>query len=359
MVKKGVSVISCCYNSASRIPETLKYLSLQEGTENIPWEIIIINNASTDDTVKVANEEWHKYGIPDVDFKIVDQTIPGLSNAREKGIKESKYEYLLFCDDDNWLNSNYIKLGFEIFNNQPEVAIIGGFGIEAPEINPPKWFEKYKLSYAVGAHSSQSGDITISRGDVYGAGALFRKSILILLYQNGFKSILSDRKGKDLTSGGDNELCICIKLLGFKIWYCEDLKFFHFIPKDRLTIVYLLRLQKGIAKSFCLLRPYYFIILNSKLSFDKRSQLKKTWLWFAIPRLISFLLSKALFKSIYFRTTNYIDDEIINAECQLEYLKALISQKNKVLYNYKMLKQADWYKNRIQLFEEYKKTNKN
>ncbi len=348
----GVSVIICCYNSSFRLPETLKYLSLQEGTENIPWEIIIVNNASTDNTVIVAQNEWDQYTLPHtIGFNIVNETRAGLSNAREKGIKESKYEYLLFCDDDNWLNPNYIKLGFEIFNNKPGVAIIGGFGIEAPEISPPKWFEKHKFSYAIGAHGPQSGDITISRGDVYGAGAWFRKSILILLYQNGFKSILSDRKGKDLTSGGDNELCICIKILGFKIWYCEDLKFLHFIPKDRLTLAYLLKLQKGIAKSFCLLRPYYFI-LNPKLSFDNRKGFKKTWQWFAISRLISFLFSKTLFNSIYFKMTNNINDGVIEAECQLEYLKTLIDQKNKVVDNYEMLKKADWYKNRIQLFEE-------
>ncbi len=54
VISKGVSVVVCCYNSAPRLPETLMHLFAQIVNPDIKWEIIIINNASTDDTLEVA-----------------------------------------------------------------------------------------------------------------------------------------------------------------------------------------------------------------------------------------------------------------------------------------------------------------
>jgi glycosyltransferase involved in cell wall biosynthesis len=110
---KGVSVIICCYNSALRLPETLKHLAFQDlDKTNIKWEVIIVDNACKDNSVEVASNEWLKYPNCTANFKIVTQSKPGLSYAREMGISESKYDLLLFCDDDNWFAPNLIRKGF-------------------------------------------------------------------------------------------------------------------------------------------------------------------------------------------------------------------------------------------------------
>ena len=68
----GVSVIVCCYNSAERLPETLKYLSMQNVPENMPWEIIIVDNNSTDSTNDVAMEIWNGFK-KDISCRIIKQ----------------------------------------------------------------------------------------------------------------------------------------------------------------------------------------------------------------------------------------------------------------------------------------------
>ena len=95
---KGISVIVCCYNSALRLPETIRHISLQIVESDIDWEVIIVNNTSADETTRVANEEFTKYN--SITYKIVDQPIAGLSAARALGIEVSEFEYLIFCDDE-------------------------------------------------------------------------------------------------------------------------------------------------------------------------------------------------------------------------------------------------------------------
>ena len=46
----GVSIVICCHNSAKLLPRTLEHLRAQEVDSTIPWEVIVVDNASTDNT---------------------------------------------------------------------------------------------------------------------------------------------------------------------------------------------------------------------------------------------------------------------------------------------------------------------
>ncbi len=59
-MSSGASVIVCCYNSAARLPHTLAHLAGQIVPEDFFWEIILVNNASTDNTVECATAIWNK-----------------------------------------------------------------------------------------------------------------------------------------------------------------------------------------------------------------------------------------------------------------------------------------------------------
>lgn len=65
-IRAGVSIVICCYNSASRLPETLQHIAEQEVAANISWEVIVVDNASTDNTQEIAkkngqNTAYHMY----------------------------------------------------------------------------------------------------------------------------------------------------------------------------------------------------------------------------------------------------------------------------------------------------------
>ena len=54
----AISVVICCHNSAAVLPPTLMHLAAQIVDPSVQWEVVVIDNASTDDTVQVATRAW-------------------------------------------------------------------------------------------------------------------------------------------------------------------------------------------------------------------------------------------------------------------------------------------------------------
>ena len=255
----GISVIICCYNSSLRLPETLKHLALQQVPANIPWEIIVIDNASTDSTAIVAKREWEKYTAKTVDFKILAQPVPGKNHAFDTGLKAAKYEYILTCDDDNWLFPDYIARAFQIMSSDEKLGALGGFGIFEPQQPVNKEMEGLSYYFVNGPQTWTNTDHW-----VYGAGSVYRKSILIELINNGWKQITTGRKGKSLICGEDVEICFMIYLSGYKVIADDKLKFKHFVPVKRQQITYIMDLCFWQSYTHVLLNSYYPILNNDK-----------------------------------------------------------------------------------------------
>ena len=253
-----ISIIVCCYNSASRLQQTLKHLA-KLGTEAVNCELIIVDNNSTDNTKDLSLTIWNnlKNRYP---LKVVEERNPGLSHARKAGVKSATGEIIVFCDDDNWLNPNYLNNVVEIFNKMPEVGIIGGTGIEIIEHKQPRWFNQIKGRYAVGTSLESSQYVS----NVYGAGMAIRKAILNKIETSLFNSQLHGRKGKSLSGGEDTEICFAAAILGYKIYWSIENTFFHFIPQSRLTYSYLIRLFKGSAHTHANINGLRYLATGEK-----------------------------------------------------------------------------------------------
>lgn len=258
---KGISVVICCYNSAKKLPDTLKYLS-EQVVNQIAWEVIIVDNASTDDTKEVALKTRSRFS-ENVSFRVITENRPGLSAARHCGVRNAKYEYIIFCDDDNWLSPDYVSTVYQNFKLLPHVGAMGGQSEAVFEIAPPRWLMQYLPAYAVGKQATTSGTINYRRF-VWGAGMAVRKSLISAIYQQGFQSILTDRKGKVLNSGGDGEICEVIMQAGYNLYYDENLFFRHFITKDRISWSYFCRLYRGFGRSHWPLGLYKYVEGRSK-----------------------------------------------------------------------------------------------
>ena len=273
--KKGVSVVVCCYNSAERLPKTLEYLAGQKTPDPLKWEVVIVDNASTDNTATVAKKIWFQYGNP-VPLRIVDEPHPGLSAARKRGMAASHFELIIFADDDNWLCRDYVARVFAIFDREGSIGVVGGHGEPVFESQPPDWFDQYAHYFAVGKQNETSGEVSSAVACVYGAGMAIRKSAWRKVTSAGFESILSDRKGSSLASGGDHELCLVLKIAGYKVWHESELKFKHFITRQRLNWEYLLNLTECIHFSSVYLKPYYEFLGD-----DSGKQLERRTSWIA------------------------------------------------------------------------------
>jgi glycosyltransferase involved in cell wall biosynthesis len=254
----GISVIICCFNSATRITPTLLHLYNQKDISLSSWEIIVVNNCSTDNTAEKAVQLWESLPSNKPRFSVVNESTPGLSAARQKGISQSYFDYVLFCDDDNWLDEDYLSLALNIMQNNPLIGALGGTGIPVFEKNEPPyfWVNQYHV-LAVGNQSDIDGDITDERGVLYGAGLILNKAAYNTLKEKfQFKFLLSDRIGDNLVSSGDHELCLALRKIDFRIFNAKALKFKHYIPAYRTTIEYYKKLFLGFGMSYAMLHVY-------------------------------------------------------------------------------------------------------
>ncbi len=242
-MERGISVVICCYNSELKIRKVLTCLQNQSLKHHIDWEVLMVDNASTDGTAAVARESWKMEG---VNLRVVNEPNPGISHARRRGIEDARYEIISFVDDDNWVESEWIQKVFDTMYSDLEIGIMGGLGIASFEGAPPSWFDRYESSYAVGPQGDKSGE---RKACLYGAGMNIRKSTWDNLKQKGFNFQLTGRKGNLLSSGEDFELSQAVILSGQKLYYCADLSFRHFMPSGRLTWDYLVRLTGSFGRS--------------------------------------------------------------------------------------------------------------
>lgn len=277
----GVSVVICCHNSEWRLPKTLAHLVAQRAHPDIKWEVIVIDNASTDDTSPTAESSWPR-NAPAL-LRIIREPRLGLSYARYKGIEEAKYEIVSFVDDDNWLCPEWVQTVSEIMRDNADVGACGGRSEAACEEEAPWWFGDYAKDYAVGVQAEITGDVTFTRGYLWGAGLSVRKSAWSHLQSIGFTSLLTDRQGRALNSGGDSEICFALRLAGWRLWYDERLNLRHCIPSNRLKWRYLRRLYRGFGAATVGLELYSENMPG--LASAPRKRFGQTWQWKAAGTL--------------------------------------------------------------------------
>ena len=255
----GVSVIVCCHNSESRIETTLRHLAAQETAKGLPWEIVLVDNNCTDKTVHLAQKTWRELG-RSCELRVLSELTPGLNAARKCGATHARFEYVILCDDDNWLAPSYLSNVLSVFQSHPNVGVCGGISSAVTDGELPYWFDGLADCYAIGPQGNTVGKTDAS---LFGAGMGVRRSILANVYSRGFTPALSDRTGRSLSSGGDGEINYWAQMQGFDRWYSPNLTFQHFIPADRLNLSYVRRLHRGFGEARVLL-DVYKRVLNGK-----------------------------------------------------------------------------------------------
>ena len=258
----GLSLILCTHNGASRLPETLAHLKLQK-LPRTSCEVLLIDNASTDNTAKVALSFWGDAHIP---LRVVQEPKLGLQRARERGLQEARYDFLAFVDDDNWLSPDWVQIANEVLTNDPSIGALGSICEPVFEVPEPEWFGDFHSSYAI----LTDADLKRFEGSpeyLYGAGLCIRRRAWTQLIQGGFHSLLADRVGRRLSGGGDTELTLAIRFAGWTIRVEPRLRLQHFMPAERLRWEYLRRLQRGYGASQALLDAYSTHNLSMKLGF--------------------------------------------------------------------------------------------
>lgn len=243
-----VSVIIPTYNPDWEVLQKVISALHKQTLPALYWECIIVDNKSD-------NSFSHQIMLPE-NFRMVTETIQGLTYARLKGISEAEGEMIVMVDDDNVLSPDYISSCVQIFSENKKLGAIGGKIIPV-FATPP---ENYVLDFLDLLAIRNLGDLPITGGfsGTYpefapvGAGMAFRKSAITgyveKIHRNDSK--ISDRKGNSLSSSGDNDMVMEILKSGWEVGYFPQLVVDHLIPTERMTVSYLARLNFGIQKSW-------------------------------------------------------------------------------------------------------------
>lgn len=322
----GISIIMCCYNSSALLKQTMLHLAAIELPEDWPVELIIVDNASTDDTRELAADYWIKAGEP-FTLEMHSEPKQGLIYARQKGLNVSRFEFILFVDDDNWLSAGYLTHLQQLFKKHPTVAAFGGLNTPVFESEKPFWFDAFQHSYAAG-RLADGFDEPREIG-LFGAGLSIRRTALDELYQAGFRSMLVGRTGKALSSGEDYELCKALKLAGWQIIFAPTLNLKHFISSGRLDWRYFRKLNQGISQSIMVFMAYEYWIEIHRNAKPFWTAVRFSWLYLMIKKGIKSSLLKTLL--------------IINPELSKEGSTVLIDyERTKVVVNDLFLKRKEY-----------------
>ena len=218
----------------------------------MPWEVLIIDNASTDGTGEFAQSCWQNGPVP---LRLIGESRLGVRYARERGFSEARYEFLAFVDDDNWIAHDWVRTAYGIIYSDSHLGAVGSVREPAFETASPAWFDDVHSLYAV-LTERDLDQMTGPLEYLPTAGLCVRKTAWNELIQNGFRFQLTGTVGENLQGGEDAELTIALRLSGWKLRIDRRLTLRHFMPRHRLEWKYLCRLVRNYGTSHVLLDAY-------------------------------------------------------------------------------------------------------
>ncbi|MGB5970715.1 MAG: hormogonium polysaccharide biosynthesis glycosyltransferase HpsE, partial [Spirulinaceae cyanobacterium] len=231
------------YNGATRLPQVLDKLKLQTGIEQLNWEILVVDNNSSDSTAEVV-KEYQENWANSIPLRYCFESQQGLAFARQKAVEAAKGKYVGFLDDDNLPTPNWIQAAFIFGENHPQAGACSGQIHGDFEVEPPQNFEQIQQFLAIRelgykAYLFEPDKLRLPPG----AGLVIRKQAWIESVPNRLSLI--GRVGNTLVAGEDYELLLYMHKSGWQIWYNPEMQIDHQIPRQRLERSYLLNLARG------------------------------------------------------------------------------------------------------------------
>ena len=131
------TVIVCTYNRSRNLPSCLGALAEQKGTEGIEWEVLVVDNNSSDDTSEVVAKLGRELPIR---VRYAREAQQGLNHARNRGIADSASTWFTFVDDDIRVCPDWLAALHEAFIRDDADAVGGRIHLD-PTVKLPPWVE--------------------------------------------------------------------------------------------------------------------------------------------------------------------------------------------------------------------------
>ena len=228
------SVIVCTYNRAASLSDTLESLKRQELRPGLSWEVVVVDNNSSDPTrslVERFQREW-----PVLRYRFEPQQ--GLSHARNRGIAAARGAVILFTDDDVCPEPDWVQ---RILDGMAEHGCEACGGYIAPlwESPPPPWLtQRFHGFLAIRTDRADTYRVLGDSQPPFGANMAFRRGVFERV---GLFDVTRGRSGATLASGEDGEFFERILANGARVMFFGDARVHHKVESFRLTKRYLRR----------------------------------------------------------------------------------------------------------------------
>ncbi|GAP94545.1 hormogonium polysaccharide biosynthesis glycosyltransferase HpsE [Leptolyngbya sp. NIES-2104] len=235
------------FNAADRLPSLLNQLRSQQHTASICWEVLIVDNNSTDNTAEII-QKYQAQWLPCSELRCVLEPQQGAVIARKRAIQEAKGTFIGFLDDDNLPALDWIEKAYKFAQNHPRAGAFGSRIFPDYEVEPPQNFDRIAHYMPTMLRKESFQYDTHLRGMPVGAGLVIRRQVW-LDHVIGTQIIQGPVGRGFVLKGEEIEALWKIKAANWEIWYNSEMSIVHKIPKWRLEAAYLLKFFKVIGLS--------------------------------------------------------------------------------------------------------------
>lgn len=228
-MNKFISVVVCTYNRAGLLRSCLEPLTAQTLARE-KFEVLVIDNNSTDDTSQVANE----FAAKNSHFRVIAEPEQGLSHARNRGWKEAEGQFVAYIDDDARARTDWLSQMYGFVERNPDVEAFGGPFEAFFEMELPVWFPPEYGSWSLG---ERERPIKVGEEYINGTNMAFRKSLLQSL--GGFKTSLG-MTGERISYGEETRLLIDLAERGIPVYYLPQMRVSHLVADYKMSLRWLL-----------------------------------------------------------------------------------------------------------------------
>lgn len=225
-----VSIVINTYNRCVSLARTLESLTEMKPLPEGEWEVVVVDNNSTDDTRKTVESFMGRLPL----WYFFEGT-QGIAFAKNRGVQEAKGDIIATTDDDVIVDKLWL-VNIEKAFGELDAACIGGKILPIWEVPPPKWVSK-ELCGVLALLDHGNERVAMQRPRLWGANLCY-KAVMFEKY-GLFNTRLDRLLNKSYHMCGE-EVDFVERLLGYdeKVFYCPEILVHHCIPAHRLQKQY-------------------------------------------------------------------------------------------------------------------------
>ena len=238
------SVVICTYNREKYVGESIKSIC-EQTFDSAAFELVLIDNNSPDHTADIFNDFAQQY--KHVQMRYILEQNRGISFARNRGIKESQGEFIVFVDDDETVDTFYLEKLDAYLRDNPQAELAATAVEPVYETEKPKWLSHFTMRLITGYYNKGKEVRVLGAKDYPGTGHAIIKKELFERFGD-FNTELG-RKGSSLLGAEDKDMFLRLIENNVACYYFPDIPIYHHIPQNKLTDDFFHRLTYSIGKS--------------------------------------------------------------------------------------------------------------